>query len=138
MKDHAYVIKQQIEKKENLRKLGKEMKEMKDQAYVIKQQIEKMALEKVQRSKDQPLTGISTLVAFSVSNLLAFLFSHGFQTGYPEAYKHPEDAFWNITDDIMSAEHHNKATVVSTACSAQPRTTCKLCPRPRGVSRRRR
>jgi hypothetical protein len=71
--------------------------------FFIEQQIdkEKMALDKIQRYKDQLLTGISTLIAFSLSNIAALVFGQILKN--PAAYEHPEDLVQNITDDMMSA-----------------------------------
>lgn len=64
---------------DNLRNLGKKMK---DENFLMKQQVdkEKRALDKVRRHKDQRLIGISTLIAFTISNL-AFLFGRSSRPG---------------------------------------------------------
>lgn len=68
---------------------------MKVENFIIKQQLdtEKMALHKIRRYRDQLLTGISTLVAFALSDILAFVFAQLFKD--PAAYEHPEDVFQN-------------------------------------------
>jgi hypothetical protein len=62
---------------ENLRKLGR----MKDKNFLLKQQVdkEKMALNKVRWYQDLLLTGISTLIAFSLSNILGLVFTQIFK-----------------------------------------------------------
>ena len=89
-----------------LKKIMAAGKKMKDENFLMKQQVdkEKRALDKVRRHKDQRLIGISTLIAFTISNLVALLFAQCLKTGYHDAYQHPRDAFWNATVDMMNAE----------------------------------
>lgn len=77
---------------------------MKVENFIIKQQLdtEKMALHKIRRYRDQLLTGISTLVAFALSDVLAFVFAQLFKD--LATYEHPEDVFQNITNNFMNAE----------------------------------
>jgi len=63
-----------------------------------------MALEKVQRYKVQLVSGLSSLIAFTIGNLTSLVLVQGLKAEQPKAYHHPADAIQNFTADVIGVD----------------------------------